>query len=504
MKTISLKETLKNNLRKYQLDDARQYHLTHDYYSGRKLNSNCAFDQASNDAEHEVLVDQVDFEYINTLLFPQPTFGNAFTDALEGLIETKKENKTQMVITKPSDDLVSRLTHYYLEYLENGVSELMPNQSERLAENSINLIRGVYADNAIIVKNICILSEFWIRSPLDWAPAKGVSLFEYLFVEYSAPACLKKCWYQTATQENMQWLIAYIAYGQGGSVKKLAEVFEWVVPTNKLWHQLLNAPTSLSPREAVRYCELKRLNASDNIIEFMDNNKAYAAHILSTEFRSSVNFWYSMVRWLVANEECIIGTEMGRVLVWARHQFTEFEKAGNIFLMNGRSVKKVQADTLAYHQQIIARRREAARRAELRRLARIERERQREEAFADFNVCENRFASYQWKALGLSFKKQKWQFVELLCSEDLYKEGEAMEHCVASYDEACNEGNSAIISLRHNGERKATIEIDPELMVLVQASGQENRDLTRREREVIECWLKEVVEKGSFKGRCKA
>ena len=502
MKNLSLKEQLQNNLRALQIDDVREYHLTHDFYSGQELNSNCRVQEAKNDSDYKVLMEQQDLDYMNRLLFPHPTMESTFSNLLPSNMTINKDKTyLEMALPKLSDDLLHRLTSYYDQYLNYGLSTALENQADKLSLESIVLIKSIYGENTIIIKNICILSEFWIRSPFSWTENTGTSLLDHLFVEYQAPTCLKKCWHRTATQENLQWLIVYILYAQGGSVKQIATNFDWKVSNNKLWHYLFQAPARLSAREAVRYCEVKRLKASDEIYQCLYANEAYAINVLSETDQNSIDFWYSMVRWLVANEEQIIGTEMSRILVWARHQFTEFERAGKLFSMNGRSCSKVQKETLEYYRAIVARRVEMARRAELRRLAAITRQEETETREAEARLIAYQYAgyeSYRWDKIGLSWSNYKntvfrWKFVELSSSEELFEEGEAMNNCVAGYDESCHDGLSIIVSLQCNDERKVTIEIDPESRTLVQALGYDNRCINSHEKLVITEWLNECV-----------
>ena len=508
MRNASLKEKLQNNLRVLQIKDIQKYHLTHDFYSGGKLNSNCKFNhtQGSSDRDHNILLEQQDLDVINELLFPNPTMGNVFADALSGLIPAKGEDKKhlhesdiQIASIKPSEDLLSRLKDFYNLYLETGLRSLLLKQSDRLEKKNIEIIQNAYSKN--IVQNICILSEFWVRDPLSWIPDNGNSLLEHLFVEYQAPPCLKKCWYKTATEENLQWLMSYILYVQGGSVKLMATNFEWAVASNKLWHQLFQAPAHLSPDEAVLYCEVKRLNGSDDIYKAITANQAYAINLLSNPNKSTVEFWYSMVRWITLNEDQIIGTEMSRILIWARHQFTEFAKTGKLFTMNGRSCTKVQKETLDYHRAIVARRLEMARRIELRRLAAIARQEEEDARAEEARVIEydNYYLSpsLSWEKLGLSSyvprkSNDQWQFVELTTSAELSREGELMDNCVAGYDESCNEGLSAIVSLRFNGKNRVTIEIDPETRTLIQALGYQNQDINQDEKRLIKQWLRNL------------
>ena len=506
MKTLSLQEKLKDNLRALQIDDVRQYHLTHDFYSGRKLNSNVRFDQAQNDSDCEVLVDKQDLDYINALLYPDPTIGSVFADALSGMYKQKVFAHQIAINKKPSDELICRLKRYYELYLDKGLTALLPllpTQSGKLFSNSVEVIKAAYPNNTIMVQNICILSEFWIRSPFNWKPEAGISLLDHLFVKYEAPVCLAKCWNKTATKENLQWLIVFLLYVQGGSVKQIAKSFGWAVTNNKLWHELLQMPAYLSPEEAVFYCEFNRLNGSANIYRCLTGNKAYVINLLAHSNPNTVEFWYSMVRWLILNEDQIIGTEMARILIWARHQFTEFEKAGKLFSMNGRSCAKVQAETQDYHRAIVARRVQIARRIELRRLAALAREQEateRAEARHQEALDRQEWPSYRWQKLGLSWKvsKSNWNFVELSSTEELLEEGEAMNNCVGSYYDSCYEGCSAIVSLRYNGARKVTIEIDPESRMLVQASGYDNQDINQVEKKLIETWLRDQVSNYKF------
>lgn len=65
-----------------------------------------------------------------------------------------------------------------------------------------------------------------------------------------------------------------------------------------------------------------------------------------------------------------------------------------------------------------------------------------------------------------------WLFVELVCSKDLWEEGEAMDHCVDQYDEDCRAGRSRLFSVRNRqGARVSTLELRPGRGSFVRVNG---------------------------------
>ena len=161
---------------------------------------------------------------------------------------------------------------------------------------------------------------------------------------------------------------------------------------------------------------------------------------------------------------------------------------------------KVLDNAVEYHAQGVMRRMESARLAEARRLVEIERmeHTEEQERLAQLELKKYADSDFVWKNQGwdweISTKKAtKWKFTELTSSEELIEEGEAMAHCVASYDYDCYIQESAIVSLRLNNRRCATIEVEPLSGRLVQVSGFANGDISRNKMCIIEQWLAKVV-----------
>lgn len=494
MRTSVARERIKNHFRALNQAQTQAYHLTHNPYDHKPLASPYTHQSRSITLEDEVC--QRDFDYLNELLYPQPTLGSL----LQGLIIASKETKEQTCThyTKPSTALIHRLFDWYDHYRYQGFSERLKQQENQLVAHNIEIIKQAYPNHAVMVQNICILSAFWIRSPQTWKAEQG-DLLNHLFAKYATPKFLEPCWSQVVKPSNLQWLLVYIAYAQGASLKLLAQHFNWRVKSTKLWHYLTQVPQSYATKETVIYAEILRLGGQASTVEILMHNPAYQPELLSSDYEASINFWYSMAEWMIRYQDRFNSTEWQRILVWARHEFTEHHLQQQAFTLYGRSPNKVLTYATEYHRAEVARRAELERLAEARRLASIARReeqlRQREET--ERIREEERLGLYRWKALGFSWTykppyythQKPWQFVELTSSVQLHEEGEALYHCVGGYSYECMEGDSAIISLRYNQEPILTIELNPHSGDIMQISGYANRDPEDKEQRIVDLWV---------------
>lgn len=74
---------------------------------------------------------------------------------------------------------------------------------------------------------------------------------------------------------------------------------------------------------------------------------------------------------------------------------------------------------------------------------------------------------------------------------ELAVEGRAMKHCVYSYAEDVECGDSSIWSLRREGKRKLTVEVENKRKEIAEARGKLNRIPTAKEIEILELWAGE-------------
>jgi hypothetical protein len=366
------------------------------------------------------------------------------------------------------------------EYLYNFIRRLEPVPIENL-RNMINDIK-VYIDSvkdievlkqAVINDNdqrfakiICLFAPFWLRSPQTWNGQSKESLVDHIFIKYKVPGFLYKEWNRELDEIRYKWLVWFILLGQGGSLKRASEYFQWNIPSR--FHKLLfDVPSEASPLEACIFAEVKRLGGSEIDFGRLINNHAFV--IDPTEISSDENhakFWYDTVRWLINNSNEITDDQAGLILEWAMHEYTEAECGrGRPFSWKGRRLRSVLERSNEYDRQ--------------RSLP---------------------YSNYKWNKHGWDLEYEeapahKWTFIELTSGKDLYLEGKAMRHCVSSYAGRCASGHSAIVSLRCNVERRVTIEINPRTLQIVQIKGTYNRNPDKKDQQIISFWQKEILRK---------
>src|SRR5262249_19612453 len=88
-----------------------------------------------------------------------------------------------------------------------------------------------------------------------------------------------------------------------------------------------------------------------------------------------------------------------------------------------------------------------------------------------------------------------WTIRELLTSAELRAEGNAMHHCVGSYESICLTGRASIWSMTvedENGRRRVlTIDVDPATRTIVDARRCCNEMPKPKDREILGLWAKE-------------
>jgi hypothetical protein len=91
--------------------------------------------------------------------------------------------------------------------------------------------------------------------------------------------------------------------------------------------------------------------------------------------------------------------------------------------------------------------------------------------------------------------QESWELSELLCFHELFAEGRAMHHCVASYAQACRSGTTSIWSLRiRRADRetgRVTVRVDVPRRAVVEARRVSNQRIFRAQHRFIERWADE-------------
>lgn len=84
----------------------------------------------------------------------------------------------------------------------------------------------------------------------------------------------------------------------------------------------------------------------------------------------------------------------------------------------------------------------------------------------------------------------EWNIKQILDSNSLYKEGQAMKHCVATYSHRCVDGDSYIFSVSNSFGRTATVELS-KFHTVRQVRGKLNSTPDNETIDIISLWLKE-------------
>lgn len=276
-------------------------------------------------------------------------------------------------------------------------------------------------------KQVCLFAPFWLRPPRSWQPGSAASLLDHLFVRHEVPRFLYKEWLEEREMPRLKWLCWFILFAQNGSLKRTAKFFNWSIGAH-FAASLFAAPEQLSPLEACIFTEVKSLGGSELDFTRITRDPAFVIDPTQpTDTPAQSKFWRDTVRWLVTHGDEIPDIEWNFIFPWAMQGYTEAQRAGRRpFSWTGRTERARR-----YHQ-----------------------------------ITRNPYLNHRWSAHGWDWQWQHtmdatWSFVELTSGEELFSEGSALHHCVASYGGRCVLGQSAIVSLRRDGEPRLTVEIDP-------------------------------------------
>lgn len=299
--------------------------------------------------------------------------------------------------------------------------------------------------------------DFWLRPVADWLPPEAsepdrfTSLLKFLFVLYPVPEFL--------LNENFReskWLYWLILLGRGGSLRKAASYFEWSIP-KRFIHFLWQAPGDLSAESACQWAEIHRLGGQ--LRDFARIQSLWPLDVTSrtSECGADIQFWRSTAQWLIGyRDELKDVWWYDHIKDWAFHLHLEASLNNESFSWKGRTPGSAHRKALAYAKD----------KAQNREV-----------------IC--------WPSHHLDWIFDKYQIVELTNSQELYKEGCFLNHCVNTgrYIRRCCEGKSAIFSLREEQKPIVTLELDLESGHLLQAKGRKNRTIADDEMRIVQKWL---------------
>ncbi|MBL8627058.1 MAG: PcfJ domain-containing protein [Myxococcales bacterium] len=276
---------------------------------------------------------------------------------------------------------------------------------------------------------------------------------------YPTPRFLARAWFADDRDDADAWRGWVIAHGRGTALRRLPLP---IALTRAMEHHFLATPDHLPVRFALRCAEVRALGGSLGL------GYAVAMSRLGRTFTDGA-YWRAALAWIVRWEDEVPPDHLGPVL--------DYLDAARAWTARppvvGRTATSLWRHVVAWHTALGKGEAGGARWPPAGWAGHVERE-----------------------ALG-DGRTLCWDVIELTDAGALAFEGNAMRHCVFSYQAWCRSGASSIWSLRRRVERGddygqaravLTIEVAPRTRTIVQVRGLANRVARGEPLAVVERW----------------
>lgn len=320
--------------------------------------------------------------------------------------------------------------------------------------------------------SLAVYGSEWIRPPEDWKinthndRRQFSSLARHLLARYKeVPLFLDAAWF-SGNPKYQDW---FIQLGRGQNIRKQHGLP--ISMTKRMAHEWLSAPDSLSINQAFRWSQILGSDGDERVA------RAVCSSRLGDSFGED-EFWMTVIRFFIANP-MLDTVQYGPLIDYISHQ--KFQPAGEQivngqrvqlpppepgFSMKGRSAQALLSRMEQWHKQLG----------------------KKKKSYKEWKSCGVPGITIEE---GRENDKTVWTISEILNSTELFKEGKAQRHCVASYESSCAAGRIAIYSMRVLRpscplERALTIELSNR--VVVQARGHCNRPPTQLENRILRLW----------------
>jgi hypothetical protein len=308
----------------------------------------------------------------------------------------------------------------------------------------------------------------WQRPADTWRPrGKGrdtrlTSLVDHLLVTYPVPRFLYRAFLIPDRGDDHDLddarLLAHLA--AGGSMRAAVRMGWVALPlTRRMGHLFLQAPDTapivLAARRAQVLAQGGRARLAPELIASLDRRARHGSR----------SFWWEAVAWLCRQPD-LAAAEVGPLVDYLEHAVQE--DPGYCFA--GRTLPPMRRAMAAWHAEL----------AHLERLRGV--------VFEPSGFDAGRWV--RQRRVGEAVLQEVWTLEEILCSRELVREGAAMRHCVGSYVDDIRHGEASIWSLRCDGRRVLTVEVDPRDAEMVEARGKFNRPARTGERNLLRRWAR--------------
>lgn len=313
----------------------------------------------------------------------------------------------------------------------------------------------------------------WRRRPEDWVPLrKGRperrfgALLRWLFVQYNVPRRFDEPFLRNLDDSGpphpgdprQAWLIEV---GNGARLRTCANLP--FALTSRMAREIIDAPDTLGLYPAFRWGQVLGLGGREAVAERV------ARSPLGRPMHEEAEAFWTIALGHIARAPFLAPTEIDNLIDYLRFmRFGErgqrdqlrFEARADGFEWGRRQLRTVVTMAQAWQQRD--------------RLHRGRPER-------------------KWEARNLDLEVAEGRFVELTSTVALVREGNALEHCVGSYDGLCASGRAAILSFlpTHPSRMgRVTVHVDLADRRVAEVRGRKNRRPSADEWHALQTWAK--------------
>ncbi len=339
---------------------------------------------------------------------------------------------------------------------------------------------GTQAGNTLIdgLAGLARHHDAWLRPVEQWNPhthnsrRQFSSLARHLLAKYPLPSFMDSVWFRGNTPEaefQQEW---FKEIGRGKSPRQLDLP---VTLTKRMVHYFLRGPADYTVEAVLRWAQVRGIGGNNRLAEAVLGSR------LATDF-SHEEFWTSVIRWLIASAMLDMN-QVAPIVDYIHHQKFEpqqsdmsAEPSGSgplqpDFSIQGRTPGSLVRQIRKWHEDL---------------------RKERQTTPVMWDRCGT--GPLDWtEGSAAAGDLRHWTIAEILSRRDLFLEGSAMRHCVASYEQSCISGRSAIWSLGmqwNQGRRKRvlTVEVAVGRKAICQARGRANRSPAGKEMEILRRW----------------
>jgi len=364
----------------------------------------------------------------------------------------------------------NKLRHARQQQTERNVCAVLEAHSKRKIEPGAAERYGAFP--ADLRQRVEAYRVHALRRPEDWRcriksrsqERRFIDLVRFTFAKYPVPTHLESAWthgdvapmlratQRADTPDLLHW---YIVATQGGSLHKQAAHPHL---SRLETHHFLAAPDGLSAEQAFWYA----------IARAQNDDPSAAVRVAQTklvEHSISDAFWRDVARFFARQPSTL--AEMNDLIDFIRAAKAEDDG----FALKGRTLPALRRRMHEWHRAL-----------------------QKQQAICGGSWGGCALPDVDYRA-GRDDNTAIWRFRQIKTGNDLYREGQRMRHCVASYKERCISGEVSIWSLSceyppGHFNKGVTIELRKS-GVIVQCRGVANRSPYGNEVAMVKRWARE-------------